>query len=120
MSENDGTFSKLMEIAETTPSASRPPTPPRQAQPSQPQASPAPTANPSEDLNTTPYISQNYRFTEDELRWLRRQSLNLSERLGSKVSQNTILRVALQVLRELYTKSPKSNPLLEALNKLKK
>jgi len=120
MSENDGTFSKLMEIAEATPSASRPPTPPRRAQPSQPQASPVPAAEPSEDLSTTPYISQNYRFTEDELRWLRRQSLNLSERLGSKVSQNTILRVALQVLRELYTKSPKSNPLLETLNKLKK
>jgi len=127
MTEVKGTYSELVELSRQEP--------PKQAR-SQPSATPstdpAPQARPraakqeaehtelSEDLSTTPYISQNYRFTEDELRWLRRQSYTLSERLGMKVSQNTILRIALQRLRDLYTQNPKDNPLVETISKLKK
>lgn len=115
--EAKGTYSELVELSrqETPARAERP------AVAGKPKATPVDAVvSENEDLATTPYISQNYRFTEDELRWLRRQSLNLSERLGTKVSQNTILRVALQRLRDLYTQNPKANPLLEALAKLKK
>lgn len=112
MSEAEGTYTQLVELSQEkaqTPVSPSPPKPKSESIPETP-----------EDLSTTPYISQNYRFTEEELRWLRRQSFSLTERMGWKVSQNTILRVALQLLRDLYAKSPKDNPLLEALGKLKK
>ena len=113
MSEADGTYSQLMDLSQEKPPAAAK-TPPPRPKPVEP------VAETGEDLSTTPYISQNYRFTEEELRWLRRQSFSLTERMGWKVSQNTILRVALQLLRDLYGQSPKDNPLLEALGKLKK
>lgn len=112
MSDAEGTYTQLVELSQEkaqTPVAPAPPKPRSESAPETP-----------EDLSTTPYISQNYRFTDEELRWLRRQSFSLTERMGWKVSQNTILRVALQLLRELYAKSPKDNPLLEALGKIKK
>lgn len=113
MSEAEGTYSQLVELSqEKAPAPAKIPLPrPKLDEPG---------AETAEDISTTPYISQNYRFTEDELRWLRRQSFSLTDRMGWKVSQNTILRVALQLLRELYAKSPKDNPLLEALGKIKK
>ncbi len=111
MKEAEGTYSQLVEVARDKPASRFTP----KAKPERHESEPD-----NDDLSTVPYISQNYRFTEDELRWLRRQSLNLTERLGSKVSQNTILRFALQFLREAYTKSPKDNPLLDALSKLKR
>lgn len=75
---------------------------------------------PTEDLSTIPYISQNYRFTEDELRWLRRSAFDYSEQSGIKISQNTILRVALRELRDACERNAKSNPLLRAIVRLKK
>jgi hypothetical protein len=74
----------------------------------------------AEDVTATPYISQNYRFTDDELRWLRLQVFRLRERFGTKVSQNTILRVALAHLREACDKNPRNNPLIDAASRLKK
>jgi hypothetical protein len=115
--EVQGTYSELVELSQQR---EQPKPKPRAPKPDEPKREAFTTPSSEEDLATTPYISQNYRFTEDELRWLRRQSLNLSERLGTKISQNTILRVALQRLRELYSHNPKANPLLEALEKLKK
>ncbi|MEX2246929.1 MAG: hypothetical protein WEC75_09595 [Dehalococcoidia bacterium] len=115
MKEAEGTYSQLVELSQEKAPATRPA--PRE--PARPKAEAAADLS-AEDLSTTPYISQNYRFTEDELRWLRRQAYNLTERLGAKVSQNTILRVALQLLRDTCSKSPKDNPLSEALSKLKK
>lgn len=120
MNDNDGTFSKLMEIAETAP-----PTPPSKPPTPVPELTPEakPTAVPievSEDLNTTPYISQNYRFTEDELRWLKRQAFDLTDHFGTKVSQNMILRVALHDLRQACDKNPTLNPLVRSLSRLKK
>ena len=116
MSEIEGTYSKLAELAEKKNVQPRP-EPARR----EPRPAPKPEVDaPREDLSTTPYISQNYRFTEDELRWLRRQAYNLTERIGVKVSQNTILRIALNLLRDTCVKNPKRNPLLDAISNLKK
>ena len=118
MTDPEGTYSKLVEIAQKkAPDKEAPPTP--RALPAQVEK-PAPVEGPGEDLNTTPYISQNYRFTEDELRWIRKQSYNLTEKLGAKVSQNTVLRIALQFLRDACAKNPKDNPLVETASRLKK
>lgn len=112
----EGTFSKLMEIAETNGGEpQRPVKDAHQPEPSQPH-----DHETQEDITTTPYISQNYRFTEDELRWLRARSFDLSESLGAKVPQNTILRIALRELRDACERNPKSNPLTRALARLKK
>lgn len=113
MTDSEGTYTQLVEISQKKRK------PQEQSSPTRNEKSPPPE-QPREDLATTPYISQNYRFTEDELRWLRRQSYNLTERIGSKVSQNTILRVALRLLRDACTKNPKRNPLVEAVSQLKK
>jgi hypothetical protein len=119
MNENDGTFSKLMEIAEAGPSPKAPP-----KRPVSPTLSPATekaaATTPLDDVNATPYISQNYRFTEEELRWLRKRAFDLSEEVGAKVSQNTILRIALRELREACDRNPTTNPLSKAVTRLKK
>jgi hypothetical protein len=113
MTDSEGTYARLVEIAEKKGKPQQPPAPPASEKS-------LPIEQPREDLTTTPYISQNYRFTDDELRWLRRQSYNLTERIGTKVSQNTILRVALRLLRDAFTKNPKRNPLVDAVSQLKK
>lgn len=113
MTNNDGTYSRLVEMAQEKRARKEPSTPPRAEKKLQ-------GDEPSEDLATTPYISQNYRFTEDELRWLRRQAYNLTEKIGTKVSQNAVLRVALHFLRDTCARNPKRNPLVEAVSKLKK
>jgi hypothetical protein len=113
MSHAEGTYSRLVEIAQKKGDR-------REATTSPPPEKNPQTRDQHEDLSTTPYLSQNYRFTEDELRWLRRQAYNLTDRLGAKVSQNTVLRVALHFLRDACTKNPKRNPLIEALSNLKK
>ncbi len=119
MNDNDGTFSKLMEIAETAPAPPESPKPPMR-----PEVSPLPAkavpVEPVEDINSTPYISQNYRFTEDELRWLRKRAFDLSEQVGTKVSQNTILRIALRELRDACDRNPITNPLSKTVTRLKK
>lgn len=113
MTENDGTYSALIELQQ-----GRSPKGPNPQQANEPKENLK--ANPVEDLSTTPYVSQNYRFTEDELRWLRHQAFKLTEKLGAKVSQNTILRIALAQFREVCERSPRNNPLLDALSRLKK
>ncbi len=114
-----GMFTQLMDASDKAQRARAPTTRPRQeAEPHT--KNKAQASKPREDLSTTPYISQNYRFTEDELRWLRRQAYNLTERLGGKVSQNTVLRVALQHLRDACSANPKRNPLVDAISRLKK
>ncbi len=118
MAEEEGTYSQLVEIAQKKEPETKAITPPRPR--SRAPNKPAPAEAPAEDLSTTPYISQNYRFTEDELRWIRRQSYNLTEKLGAKVSQNTVLRIALQFLRDACAKNPKNNPLMETASRLKK
>lgn len=119
MSENDGTFSKLMEMTEHPPAKVAPVKPAILVEPA-PAVSTPTTPEPTEDINSTPYISQNYRFTEEELRWLRKRSFDLSEEVGAKISQNTILRIALRELREACDRNPKINPLSKAVTRLKK
>lgn len=113
MTENEGTYSRLLEVDRKRAAPAAVPSPTPQKKERKPD-------EPKEELATTPYISQNYRFTEDELRWLRRQAYNLTERFGSKVSQNMILRIALSLLREAWGKNPRQNPLIEAISKLKR
>jgi hypothetical protein len=114
MTDAEGTYSKLVEIAGQRPRPTRSPAH------AQPPAQPSPVERPKEDLSTTPYMSQNYRFTEEELHWIRKQSYDLTERLGAKVSQNTVLRIALQFLRDACAKNSTSNPLVETASRLKK
>ena len=121
MKEDEGTYSQLVEIdqekAKGAPRAILPP--PRAPAPPSKAASPTPEA-PSEDINTTPHLSQNYRFTDQELHWLRKQSYDLTERFGTKISQNAVLRIALQLLRQAVEKNRKENPLLEMVSQIKK
>jgi len=114
VTENDGTYSALMELQQDRQPLKA--LKPKQAK----EASENPKATPVEDLSTTPYVSQNYRFTESELRWLRHQAFKLTEKLGTKVSQNAILRIALAHFRDLYDKNPRNNPLLDGVSRLKK
>lgn len=114
MTENDGTYSALMELQHGVPD------PKNVKVKHTKQAGEDTKARPVEDFSTTPYISQNYRFTEEELRWLRHQAFKLTERLGTKVSQNTILRIALAQLRHVCEKSPRNNPLIETVSRLTK
>ena len=104
----EGTFSRLSEVAQTPP----PPGPGAKKEPK--------PDGPAEDLSTVPYVSQNYRFTEDELRWIRKQAYDLTEQLGGKVSQNTILRIALRHLRNECERNSHKNPLVDAATQLKK
>lgn len=120
MSENDGTFSKLMEIAETAPVANPAAKPSAKEPAPQAPAASEPAVEPAEDLSTTPYMSQNYRFTADELKWLKQQAFELSEHFGTKISQNLILRIALHDLRQACDKNPSLTPLSRALSRLKK
>ena len=114
MSENEGTYAALMELQQARPNSK-----PEAATPPKERLSQPPRA-PAEDITTTPYISQNYRFTDDELRWLRLQVFRLRERLGTKVSQNTVLRIALAHFREACDKNPRNNPLIDVVSRLNK
>lgn len=111
MSEpQNGTFSQLMELGKQP-----------KPKPERKHRSPPPdTAKRFEDLATTPYNSQNYRFTDDELQWLRQQSFTLSARFGAKVTQNTVIRFAVRHLRDACAPDPDNNPLVSAIDKLAK
>ena len=125
--EEKGMFTELME-ASREPSNAPPPRPkkaPEATRPIEQVSSPTgddtlTAASEQEDLSTIPYMAQNYRFTEDELKWLRRQAYDLTETLGAKVPQNLVVRIAVHHLRQVVTKNPKNNPLLEAISKLRK
>jgi hypothetical protein len=75
---------------------------------------------PREDINVTPYISQSFRFTEAELRWLRQQSYRLTDAFGAKISQSTVLRIALHQLWDACRTHKDKNPLAETVSRLKK
>jgi hypothetical protein len=117
MTESQGTYSELVELSQREHPPARKETPPKAPKPTERPVSPA---SPAEDLFSTPNISQNYRFTEDELRWLRTRSFELTEEIGTKVSQNMILRIALRDLREACDRNPTSNPLSRAVSRLKR
>lgn len=113
MTGNDGTYAKLADMAKKQETSKKPPT--FTARPK-----PEPSSSERiEDLYITPYISQTFRLTEDELRWVRKQAFIQTEKLGEKVTQNMIVRIALRSLREACAENPKENPLLESLSRRK-
>lgn len=98
---------------------------PRSAQPIQPPREKRDAAEPSlleelEDLGAVGYTSHSYRLTETELRWLRRFSMHLSERLDQTVSHNTLIRLLLRVANQEWQQNPDHNRLLDLLSQLKK
>jgi hypothetical protein len=54
-----------------------------------------------DELRATAYKNQTFRFSEDELNWLKDRSYGLSRALGRKVGQNDLLRLALRVFRKV-------------------
>ena len=72
-----------------------------------------------EDIGSAGYTSHSYRLTEVELRWLRRFSLQLSERLDRTVSHNTLIRLLLRLGDAEWTSNPNKNRLLDLLSRLK-
>lgn len=115
MSDNDGTYAALMRLQSERRQ-------PREAKPTEslPERPAMPAQVSDEDINAVPHISQNYRFTETDLRFLREKSFKLSDQFGIKVSQNAILRIALAYLRLVCQRNPRSNPLLDAISRLKR
>lgn len=53
------------------------------------------------ELRATAFKNQTFRFSEDELNWLRDRSYGLTRALGRKVGQNDLLRLSLKVFRKL-------------------
>jgi hypothetical protein len=112
---DEGTYSQLVEAAQKQAAEPKPAPPPQTKRPSTPSE-----GQTEDDLSTIPYMNQSYRFTEEEVRWIRRQAYSLTELLGTKVSQNTVIRFAVHQLRDACRKNPKRNPLVEAISRLKR
>lgn len=64
-----------------------------------------------EDLSQAGYTSHSYRFTEDELRWLRRFCLRLSEALDRPISHNTFIRLLFRLADAEWRSNPEKNKL---------
>ena len=60
-----------------------------------------------DELRETAYKAQTFRFSEDELNWLRDRSYGLTRALGKKVGQNDLLRLSLKIFRKLATDKQK-------------
>jgi hypothetical protein len=73
-----------------------------------------------EDLSRAGYNSHSYRFTETEVRWLRRFCLRASERLDKPISHNTLFRVLLRLADQEWNSSRDANRLLDFLSHVKK
>lgn len=110
---DDRMFAQLME--ETVPER------PEQRIPKPKPAPPKDNALPHdlEDLGSVGYTSHSYRLTESELRWLRRFSMQLSERLDRTVSHNTLIRLLLRLGDAEWSSNPDKNRLLDLLSRLK-
>jgi hypothetical protein len=72
-----------------------------------------------EDLSAVGYNSHSYRFTETEIRWMRRFSLRASEILDRKVSHNSLVRVLLRLADQEWKNDPDRNRLRDLLSKIK-
>lgn len=64
-----------------------------------------------EELSQAGYTSHSYRFTENELRWLRRFCLRLSEALDRPVSHNTFIRLLFRLADAEWRSNPEKNKL---------
>jgi hypothetical protein len=72
-----------------------------------------------EDLSAVGYNSHSYRFTETEIRWMRRFSLRASELLDRKISHNSLVRVLLRLADQEWKTHPDRNRLRDLLSKIK-
>lgn len=118
-----GMFTELMEASEPKKVAPAH----RRGQPTKPPLPPPKVPRPSddllpgdlEDLSAAGYNSHSYRFTEAEIRWLRRFCLRASERLDRQISHNTLIRLLLRLADQEWQGNPRSNRILQLLAKLK-
>jgi len=110
-----GMFTELMEASD---SQGRPR---RQSRSATPPSVPAPSPDdrlPRELERMRVHSSHSYRFTEAELRWLRRFCLHASERLDRRISHNTLFRVLLRLADDEWSKNPEKNRLLDFLSRI--
>jgi hypothetical protein len=115
-----GMFTQLMEAAENERKVKQPVTEQDQT------PSPRPTRMADEllppaleDLSQVGYNSHSYRFTDSEIRWLRRFSLRLSENLDRHISHNTLIRLLLRLADQEWKSNPSANRLFELLSQIK-
>lgn len=124
MSESDGTFSKLMELAESLPREPKrhtkqaEPTPTRRARQQEPPHSDSLPKH-LDDLSETGYTSHSYRFTEEELRWLRLFCYRVSADLDRPVNHNTLVRLLLRLADQEWKANPQDNKLRRLILALK-
>jgi hypothetical protein len=71
-----------------------------------------------EDLSEAGYNSHSYRFTDSEMRWLRRFCLRLSEKLDQPVAHNTLIRALFRLADADWRVNPEHNRILELLSRL--
>jgi len=71
-----------------------------------------------EDLSEVGYNSHSYRFTDGEIRWLRRFCLRLSETLDRPVAHNTLIRTLFRLADSEWRASPDANRILDLLTEL--
>ena len=115
-----GMFTQLMEAAESERKVKKP----AADQDQEPTPRPTMTANELlppglEDLSQVGYNSHSYRFTDSEIRWLRRFSLRLSENLDRHISHNTLIRLLLRLADQEWKSDPSANRLFELLSQIK-
>jgi hypothetical protein len=116
-----GMFTQLMEAAENERKVKKP-----QTDQDQEPHKPRPTKTTDdllppalEDLSQVGYNSHSYRFTDSEIRWLRRFSLRISENLDRHISHNTLIRLLLRLADQEWKSDPSSNRLFDLLSQIK-
>lgn len=120
MSDNDGTYASLVQLQEPRRKPRVPPTgKPQMTEKPSPPPPDDPILGELEDLSEAGYNSHSFRFTESELRWLRRFSLRLSETLDRQISRNTLVRCLLRIGQKEWNRNPESNRLRDLLSRLK-
>ncbi|MEX2158151.1 MAG: hypothetical protein WEB04_01995 [Dehalococcoidia bacterium] len=64
------------------------------------------------------YTAHTYRFTDAEMRWLRRFCLRSSEQLDKKITHNALIRVLLRLANDEWNSDPNRNRLRDLLSRL--
>lgn len=78
-----------------------------------------PPAGALPDLSEAGYTSHSYRFTAEELRWLRRFCARLSADLDRPVTHNTFMRLLLRLAHQEWHEDPNNNRLRDLVLTLK-
>lgn len=130
MSDAKGMFSELMDVSKNE---AKPPVVAPQAVPPLPadHQSPAPLpalprrsvketlSDELQNLSEAGYTSHSYRFTESELRWMRRFCLRTADELDTPLSHNTFIRVLFRLADLEWKTDPRDNQLRRLLSSLK-